>query len=137
MVTGKIVDYSDELKDGVFEFTDECFRELGKAFECYRRALELREQLPLEADTPVAWENLLRTYTILLDPPARAIPADVRSEWLKRMAGTARMALDRFGMLRFATYADFAKHYRENPELYRHDDARQRPSSTPTAAGTP
>lgn len=33
MVTGNIVDYSDELKDGVFEFTDECFRELGKAFE--------------------------------------------------------------------------------------------------------
>ena len=92
--------------------------ELGKAFECYRRALELREQLALEADTPVAWENLLRTYTILLDPPARAIPADVRSEWLKRMAGTARMALDRFGMLRFSTFANFAESYLESPELY-------------------
>ena len=28
-----IVDYSDELKDSVFKFTDACFRELGKAFE--------------------------------------------------------------------------------------------------------
>lgn len=28
-----IVDYTDDLKDGVFSFTDECFRGLGKAFE--------------------------------------------------------------------------------------------------------
>lgn len=29
----QLADYSDELKDRVFAFTDECFRELGKAFE--------------------------------------------------------------------------------------------------------
>ena len=91
----------------------------NKAFECYRRALELREQLAREADTPVAWENLLRTYTILLDPPARAIPPDVRQEWLRQMATTAHMALDRFGMLRFATFANFAESYLECPDLYR------------------
>ncbi len=28
-----IVPYSDDLKSGIFDFTDECFRELGKVFE--------------------------------------------------------------------------------------------------------
>ena len=110
------------IESGRLQRAGERHESLGnydRAFESYRRALELREQLALEADTPVAWENLLRTYTILLNPPARAIPPEVRAEWLKKMAGTARMALERFGMLRFATFANFAKSYLESPELYR------------------
>jgi TPR repeat protein len=93
--------------------------DLGGAFERYGRALGLREQMALEADTPVAWENLLKMYMMLLDPPARAIPPDVRSQWLSRMAGAARMALDRFGMLRFAMFVDFAETYLARPDLYR------------------
>ena len=29
----EIIDYSDEYKQSVFEFTDRCFAELGKRFE--------------------------------------------------------------------------------------------------------